>query len=174
MSQVFTLGLAIGLTLVGRLSDLFGRRWFVISGVAVGVIGCIICATAHTIPVLIGGQTMIGLSSATGYSYAFLVGELVPVKYRFWTNAFIFMFSMPTAGLGAAISTAFILHTSAGWRWCYYFLLIIHALTAALYLCFYFPPDFDMKHKAKGESKWDIIKNFDYVGLLLYISGLLL
>lgn len=75
LALVYTLGLAIGLTLVGRLSDIFGRRWFFISGVALGVIGSIIGATANTIPVLIGGQTLIGLSASTGYSYAFVIGE---------------------------------------------------------------------------------------------------
>ena len=37
LALVFTLGLAIGLTLVGRLTDIFGRRWFFISGV--GLLG---------------------------------------------------------------------------------------------------------------------------------------
>jgi MFS family permease len=97
LALVYTLGLAIGLTLVGRLSDIFGRRWFFISGVGLGVIGSIIGATANTIPVLIGGQTLIGLSASTGYSYAFVVGELVPVKYRFMANGVLFLFSMPTA-----------------------------------------------------------------------------
>jgi MFS family permease len=116
LSLVYTLGLALGLTLVGRLTDLFGRRWFFISGVGLGVIGSIVCATANTIPVIIGGQTLIGLSAATGYSYSFVVGELVPVKYRFAANGALFLFSMPTAGFGAAISTAFVLYTDQGWR----------------------------------------------------------
>jgi len=113
---VYTLGLALGLTLVGRLTDIFGRRWFFISGVLLGVVGSIIGATAKTLPVLIGGQTLIGLSASTGYSYTFVVGELVPVKYRFAANGLLFLFSFPTAGFGAAISTAFVLYTSEGWR----------------------------------------------------------
>jgi MFS family permease len=172
LSLVYTLGLAIGLTLVGRLSDIFGRRWFFISGVALGIVGSIIAATANNIPVLIGGQTLIGLSASTGYSYAFVIGELVPVKYRFAANAALFLFSMPTAGFGAAISTAFILYTKAGWRWCYYTLIILNGVTAVLYILFYFPPNFNSKHK--GESKWQWVKDFDYVGTLLYIAGLLL
>ncbi|KAF2646390.1 MFS general substrate transporter [Massarina eburnea CBS 473.64] len=90
LSLVYTLGLAVGLTLVGRLSDIFGRRWFFIVGTAIGCIGAIVCSTANTIPVLIGGQVLIGLSASTGYSYAFIIGELVPVKYRFIFNSIIF------------------------------------------------------------------------------------
>ena len=174
VALVYTLGLAIGLTLVGRLTDLFGRRWFFISGVCLGIVGAIVAGTAHTIPVLIGGETLLGLSASTGYSYAFVSGELVPVKYRFWMNAGIFLFSMPTAGFGAAISTAFILHTEAGWRWSYYLLIILHCIAAVLYFCFYFPPNFEIKHRAHGESRWDIVKNYDFIGTLLYLAGLLL
>jgi len=75
-----------------------------------------VCATAKTVSVAIGGQTLIGLSAATGYSYTFLVGELVPVKWRFMANGALFLFSLPTAGFGAAVSTAFILYTEQGWR----------------------------------------------------------
>ena len=172
LALVYTLGLAIGLTLVGRLSDIFGRRWFFISGVLLGVVGSVIGATANTIPVLIGGQTLIGLSASTGYSYAFVIGELVPVKYRFMANGLLFVFSIPTAGFGAALSTAFILYTKAGWRWCYYLLIILNGLTALLYTLFYYPPNF--RSKNTGVSKWEMIKEFDYVGTLLYLAGLFL
>ncbi|KAE8312668.1 hypothetical protein BDV41DRAFT_577360 [Aspergillus transmontanensis] len=55
VSLVYTLGLAIGLTLVGSLIDLFGRRWFFVAGALMGVTGAAVCATANAIPVLIGG-----------------------------------------------------------------------------------------------------------------------
>ena len=53
------------------------------------MIGAIIGATANSMPVLLGGQTLIGLSASTGYSYAFVLGEIVPVGYRFIANAII-------------------------------------------------------------------------------------
>lgn len=115
---------------------------------------------------------MIALSACTGYSYAFVSGELVPVKYRFLANAIIFTFSLPTAGFGAAISTAFILYTDAGWRWVFYFLLILNGVTSLLYFIFYHPPRLEEKH-GKGHA-WELIKNFDYVGLILFIAGLVL
>ena len=172
MALVYTLGLAIGLTLVGRVTDIFGRRWFFIGGTALGCIGAIVCSTAKTLPVLIGGQTLIGLSACTGYSYAFVMGELVPLKYRFLWNAGVFAFSLPTAGFGAAVSTAFILYTKQGWRWSYYLLIICNGVTALLYTIFYYPPDFHQKHGSDRKMQW--IKNFDYVGTLLYLAGLLL
>jgi MFS family permease len=39
--------------IVGRLSDIFGRRYFMIGGAALGCIGAIICATAKSVPVLV-------------------------------------------------------------------------------------------------------------------------
>ena len=117
VALVYTLGLAIGLTLIGRISDLFGRRYIFMFGTFLGMLGAIVCSTSNTIPSLIGGQTLIGLSACTGYSYHIVTGELVPVKQRFVFNAVIFTFSYPTAGFGAAVSTAFILYTKSGWRW---------------------------------------------------------
>ena len=100
------------------------------------------------------------------------MGELVPVKYRFLANAVIFAFSLPTAGVGPAVSTSFILNTGPGWRWCYYFLIIANLVPAALYLLFYHPPTFKQKHGDDSIAKW--IKNFDFVGLMLYCAGLIL
>jgi hypothetical protein len=163
LAYVYTICLAIGLLLVGRLSDLFGRRYFFVVGTALGVLGAIIGATAKTIPVLIGGQTLIGLSACTGYSYAFVLGEIVPIKYRFLANAVVFAFSLPTAGFGAAVSEAFILYTTPGWRWVYYLLIILNGLACVLYAAFYFPPTFEEKHDGRV-LEW--VKNFDYVGMV--------
>lgn len=131
-----------------------------------------ICSRAKNVNTLIGGQTLIGLSASTGYSYTFVVGELVPMKYRFLANAIVFWFSFPTAGFGSALSTAFILHTEQGWRWSYYLLIIANAVTALLYAVFYFPPRFQQKHKNDKISAW--VKNYDYVGMFLYLAGLVL
>ena len=58
LALVYTTCLAVGLTLVSRLSDLFGHRWFFIGGTLLGMIGAIVAATAHSVPVLIGGETL--------------------------------------------------------------------------------------------------------------------
>ncbi|CAK7222137.1 hypothetical protein SBRCBS47491_004767 [Sporothrix bragantina] len=172
LSLVYTMMLAIGLTLVGQMSDVFGRRYFFIGGTLLGAVGATIASRAQTIPTVIGGEVLVGLSAATGYSYAFVIGELVPMKWRFAANAVIFWGSMPTAGFGSAISTAFVLYTDQGWRWAYYLLIIANVTAAALYSLFYFPPNFHQKHGTDTVMRW--VKNYDYIGMFLYLAGLLL
>lgn len=66
---VKTLCTGIGLTLVGRLSDIFGRRWFMIGGCSLGIVGSIINATAQSIPTIIGGTVFVGLAGAVQTSF---------------------------------------------------------------------------------------------------------
>ena len=70
---VKTLCTGVGLTLVGRLSDIFGRRWFMIVGCSLGILGSIINATAHNIPTIIGGTVFVGLAGAVQTSFRFVL-----------------------------------------------------------------------------------------------------
>lgn len=66
---VKTLCGGVGLLLMGRLSDIFGRRWFMITGQIMAIIGTIICATAKNIKTVIGGTVFIGLAGAVQTSF---------------------------------------------------------------------------------------------------------
>lgn len=63
---VYTLSTAVGLLLFGRLTDLFGRRWFFIGASLLGLVGSLICALAQNIPTVIGGEVLIGLGATAG------------------------------------------------------------------------------------------------------------
>jgi MFS transporter, DHA1 family, multidrug resistance protein len=54
----FFVAFAVGQLFVGPLSDRFGRRWLVLSGLAAFVMGSAICAFASTLPQLIGGRVV--------------------------------------------------------------------------------------------------------------------
>jgi MFS family permease len=157
---------------VGRLSDLFGRRWFFICGSVLSLIGCIVCSVAKDINQLIGGTVLVGIAASAQLSVTYVVGEVVPMKHRFLANAFIYVGVIPFVGLGPAISYAFVLKTAAGWRGCYYLIIAINAFSTVCWVLFYHPPTFHMKHARA--SRMDLIKNFDYVGLVLFTGGFLI
>ncbi|KAF2429035.1 MFS general substrate transporter [Tothia fuscella] len=107
IALVYNAVLTVFLAPVGRLSDIFGRRYFFIIGGVIGVVGSVICATARNIPVLIGVMVLLGISSATQLSWHFVIGELVPMKHRYFAHAFMYAFGYPGGGFGPAIGTAF-------------------------------------------------------------------
>ena len=72
IALVYTLTLAIGQVLVGRLSDLFGRRWFFVLGSALALVGTIVSAAATSVPILIGGSVLVGFAAAPQLSYTFV------------------------------------------------------------------------------------------------------
>jgi MFS family permease len=53
VSISWTAGFAVGFTLVGRISDIFGRRWFFICSSILGLIGNIVGSAAQSIDMLI-------------------------------------------------------------------------------------------------------------------------
>ena len=136
VALVYSLTLAIGLTFVGRLSDIFGRRWFFIGGAFVAMIGAIVAGTAQSIPTLIGGETLIGLGASTQLSFPFAMGELVPMKHRFLGNAILYLSCFPFSGFGPAVANAVVLHSPAGWRTGYYLLVAIDGVSLLCYVCF--------------------------------------
>ncbi|KAF9882945.1 hypothetical protein FE257_004856 [Aspergillus nanangensis] len=167
----YTLTVSIGLLLIGRLSDLFGRRWFFIGGSVLGLIGCIVCAVAPNVGSLIGGTTLIGLGASSQISVIFVIAELVPMKHRFLANGFVYIWAAPFTGMGPAISYAFVVYHQS-WRGCYYLMTGMNALAVVFWLLFYFPPTFQMKHP--GQTAVSYVRTFDLLGLALFISGLLL
>ena len=74
ISLVYTAVLAICLAPLGRLTDIFGRRYFFVGGGVIGVVGSIVCATATSIPMLIAGNVLLGICSATQMSFHFVLG----------------------------------------------------------------------------------------------------
>lgn len=139
VALVYTVSLSVSLVIVGRITDIFGRRWFVISFTALGVVGCIVCMTANNIPVLIGGMVLLGLSTACGMSFPFLMGELVPIRYRYAANAGLYVLLLPASGFGPMISQAVInYHPDVGWRGLFYIVLGYEVLALILWVSLFF------------------------------------
>jgi DHA1 family bicyclomycin/chloramphenicol resistance-like MFS transporter len=68
----FFVAFAIGQLFVGPLSDRYGRRWFVLGGLTVFIIGSAICGAAESFPMLIVGRIIqaLGVCAASVLSRA--------------------------------------------------------------------------------------------------------
>ncbi|KAF2006923.1 fungal trichothecene efflux pump [Amniculicola lignicola CBS 123094] len=170
VATIWTIGSAIGFLLVGRLSDIFGRKWMVMGTSLLGLIGCIIGATANNINTLIGANLMNGIAAAGQLSFGIVLGELVPNKQRGPIVTLVFMSSLPFAVFGPIIARLFIQNTSAGWRWSYYLGIILSGITVILYQFLYHPPTYDQLH-VHGKTRWQQFKELDFVGIFLFIAG---
>jgi MFS family permease len=170
VATTWTLGSAIGFLLVGRLSDIFGRKWMVLGCQVLGTIGMILGATAQHVNTLVGANLLNGIAAAGQLSFGITIGELVPNKLRGPAITMVFLSSLPFAVFGPSIARAFIIHTAAGWRWSYYLGIIISAVSLILYQFFYHPPSYDQLH-VHGKTKWQQFKELDFVGIVLFCGG---
>lgn len=182
----------MGSVLVGRLSDLFGRRWFFVGTAASGLIGAIVGCTAHSINQLIASSVFIGLAASGQANFNYVIAEIVPVNHRFYWMSLMYFVISPMSAFGPVIARLFIAYTAAGWRWIYYLLVILsESLTRHMttkqttcanvrtdgfqllcYLVCYKPPKFQELHRSR--SKWDEVRDMDFVGFVLFTAGLVL
>ncbi|KAN0088989.1 siderophore iron transporter [Hyaloscypha variabilis] len=172
ISLVFTLVSGVGLLLVGRISDIVGRRYFIIGGQAFGLIGSIVCAKAKSINMVIGGTVFVGLSGAVANLYPLLVQELMPNKYRGYGQAAVTLAMVPTLGFGPLIARSLVTYTALSWRWCYWLNVIVTGLAIILLATCYFPPNFHQLNT--NMTKMQEFKQLDYGGFVLYCAGLIL
>lgn len=70
---------AVGFSVAGRLSDIFGRRYVILVGQLLTIIGGIIACTAHSMNQVIAGEVILGLSIGTvSVAYA---GKPIPILH---------------------------------------------------------------------------------------------
>lgn len=173
IALVYTICSAVWFPIVGRLGDIFGRRYLMIVGALFGIIGSIVCATAKSVMTLIGGNVFLGSASAFQLSFSYVLQELLPMKYRYLGSGFIYPWSIAGSGFGPAVAYAFVTRYSVGWRGVYWLLLAINGTALLCWVLFYFPPTFEQKHKEDITSKMYWVKNFEYLGTFLFSAGII-
>ncbi|KAL4966972.1 uncharacterized protein BDV14DRAFT_198435 [Aspergillus stella-maris] len=98
---------AISIQIVGRMSDVFGRRWFFIIGTGIGLLASILGATAHSITQIIVSQALFGTSLGVGDSFFWVVSEIVPMKWRYLAVSGQYIYTFPGNPLAAKVAVAF-------------------------------------------------------------------
>lgn len=169
----WNLGAAIIVTVGGRLADIFGRRWFLLTGAISAAIGALVGATGQSIPQMIAAGVLFGFGGGFQEMCFACAQELVPNRYRFATLG-VMIFANHVSSFGPLIGYAFVKYTGIGWRACYWFCFAMEGATAVMLWVFYRPPTFETKHEDDGKGKWELVKELDHVGLWLFTAGCLL
>lgn len=81
----WNLGAAVIVTIGGRLSDIAGRRWFLLFGAGAAAVGALVGATGQSINQMIASGIIFGVGGGFQEMCFACAQELVPNKDRFKT-----------------------------------------------------------------------------------------
>ncbi|RYP72435.1 hypothetical protein DL771_004230 [Monosporascus sp. 5C6A] len=154
---------------VGRLSDVLDRKALATVPPLVALAGAVVCATAPSMDVLIGGGLLVGTTLATISVVQAIPSEILPLKFRALANGFAFV-GGAIGGLIGSIGAGAVTHTSAGgWRYIFWMQAAFHGITALGLFCFYWPPKKDTRRPRMSlrECVWAC----DPVGSFLFVSS---
>jgi MFS family permease len=131
----------------------------------------VIASVAKTLPVIIGGTAMLGLSAGAQCSYAIIMSELIQNRWRSLSNGLIALANTPFAIFGSIIIRTWVQDISQSWRWSYYLSIICNFIAMVFYYIYYHPPTFAMLHAhGRQVSGWKMV---DAVSILTFVMGLL-
>lgn len=129
ISWVITLYLltsTVAVPIVGKLSDMFGRRPFVIAGVVVFLAGSLACGVAPTMPALIAARGLQGLGGGVILACVLVVmaDMYTPIERAKYVG---YILAVITAGTLIGPPVGGFLTDGLGWRWCFFINLPIGA-----------------------------------------------
>jgi MFS family permease len=109
------LSLAAVCPFVGSLSDIFGRRYVALVGAVSIVIGMIICSTAHSMNVFIGGMVFAGVGAGINELTALAAtSELAPTAKRGKYVAILIFTILPFC---PSVLWGQLIAANSSWRW---------------------------------------------------------
>ncbi|EHK25098.1 uncharacterized protein TRIVIDRAFT_188982 [Trichoderma virens Gv29-8] len=153
----------------GKLYATFSLKWTFLSFFAVFELGSLLCATAVSSNMFIGGRAVAGAGGAGIVSGAFsIVAFIAPLPKRPLYIGVISSFFGVATVVGPLIGGAFTEHIS--WRWCFYINLPIGAI-AGLVLTFFFNPP---TRAIETEPIVRRIRALDLIGASLFIPAILM
>ncbi|KAH7038227.1 fungal trichothecene efflux pump [Microdochium trichocladiopsis] len=164
------LGASILVSIGGRLSDIFGRRYFMMTGALISICGTLVGANGRSINQMIVSGALFGIGSGFQELCYACVQECVPNRYRIMAVGGLDV-SLALAFSSPVVAYAFIAYQPIGWRGAYWYLFSFHCFAFILLFLFYKPPDFEMKHRNDGKTKLQLLAQMDWVGVFLFMTG---
>jgi EmrB/QacA subfamily drug resistance transporter len=137
----------IAIPITGKLTDMYGRKWFYVGGIAIFIVGSLLCGFSHTMTQLILFRGFQGIGAGIMMANAFtVIGDIFPPaergKYQGLMAGTFGLSSIIGPTLGGYITD------TLSWHWVFFVNIPLGVLIVALFI-FFFPhlrPD-QMKHK---------------------------
>uniref|UniRef100_A0A8H7K3N3 Major facilitator superfamily (MFS) profile domain-containing protein n=1 Tax=Bionectria ochroleuca TaxID=29856 RepID=A0A8H7K3N3_BIOOC len=170
----WNLGAAIIVSIGGRISDITGRRWFLMFGAVSAAVGALVGATGKSINQMIVSGIIFGIGEVSRRCVSLVRRSSSPTSGDSKLSVCVMILSNHLSSISPILGYVFIAYTKIGWRACYWWCFAWEAVTAIMLFLFYHPPTFETKHAGDGKSKWQLAKEIDYVGLILFTAGCLL
>ncbi|MDR7071927.1 MDR family MFS transporter [Fictibacillus barbaricus] len=161
---IFMLASSVTAILVGKLSDIYGRKPFILLGIAVFSVGSLLCGVSHSIIQLILCRGIQGFGGGMIMSTAFTaVGDLFPPRERGkWQGIMSSVFGLASV-FGPTLGGYIVDHFH--WHWVFWIFLPFGLVAfAAIYFLF---PSVDRKKKESIDYAGSIFLTITMVPLLL-------
>ena len=169
VTTVYMLAATTVVPIVGKLSDLYGRKLFLLAGVAIFVLGSALCGSARSMTQLIVFRGIQGIGAGFSQAMAFTtIADLFPPARR----------GRVTGLMGGVFGFASVIGPAAGgfltdgpgWRWCFY--VNVPVGLAALAVLFFAFPQLVTRKQDRPSIDWlgAVILVLAVVPLLLALS----
>jgi EmrB/QacA subfamily drug resistance transporter len=170
----YTLASSTMVPIVGKLSDQFGRKWFLIAGTLIFLVGSALSGAAQTMTQFIAFRAIQGLGAGIGIALAFVViADMFPPAERAkWQSLFGVVYGVSNLvgpSLGGWLTDhgpllgSLVVDTTR-WRWVFYLNLPIGIITLAA-LLIYLPAN--ISERTNRHTGWAAVRHIDFAGAVL-------
>lgn len=129
--SIFLLAQAVSVPIYGKLADTLGRKPIMLTGIAVFVLGSLLCGVAWSMPVLIAARAVQGLGAGAIAPMAMtMVGDLYSVEERARVQGYLGSVWGIASVVGPTLGGVF--SDYASWRWIFFVNLPIGAAAAVM------------------------------------------
>ncbi len=119
VTTVYMLAATVVVPIVGKLSDIYGRKPFLLVGVVIFILGSILCGSATSMTWLIAARGFQGIGAGFSQATAFTtIADLYPPAQRGRISGVMGSVFGLASVVGPAIGG--LLTDGPGWRWCFY------------------------------------------------------
>lgn len=158
---------AVTVPIVGKLSDLYGRRSFYLGGIGVFIVGSMVCGFANSFWVLVVGRAVQGIGMGTLMPLSqTIIGDIIPARQRGKYQGLMGAVFGVTSVAGPIAGGLMTDHL--GWRWLF-FASVPVGIAALFFISKFLHLDF-VQRKAKIDYAGIVLLTLALVAVLLTAS----